>query len=74
MPIYIDEVAVKRPNLKIIIAHLGNPWIDETMLILNRNKNVYADISGLILNCFDEYWSKYYQEMIIKILKSPAKA
>ena len=44
MPIHIDEVACKRRNLKIIIAHLGNPWIDDTMMVLSRHKNVYADI------------------------------
>jgi uncharacterized protein len=26
-PIHIDDVAVSYPKLKIIIAHLGNPWL-----------------------------------------------
>ena len=67
-PEYIDEVAIKRPNLKIIIAHLGNPWINDTMVILNRNKNVYADIGGLVWNSFDGFWSKYYQHEIMKVI------
>ncbi len=68
-PEHIDEVAVKRPNLKIIIAHMGNPWINDAMVILNRNKNVYADISGLVPRTFDSYWKKYYEAEIIKVLK-----
>lgn len=68
-PEHIDELAVKRPNLKIIIAHLGNPWINDTMVILNRNKNVYSDISGLVPKTFDSFWKDYYSKEIIKILK-----
>jgi predicted TIM-barrel fold metal-dependent hydrolase len=68
-PEHIDELAVKRPNLKIIIAHLGNPWITDAMVILSRNENVYADISGLVWKSFDSFWKKYYQTEIIKVVK-----
>lgn len=68
-PEHIDDVAVNRPNLKIIIAHLGNPWINDTMVILNRNKNVYSDISGLVPKSFDPFWKKYYSDQIIRLLK-----
>ncbi len=47
-PLYVDDVAVKYPNLKIIMAHLGNPWIDEAALIISKHKNIYGDISGLL--------------------------
>ncbi len=69
MPIHVDDVAVKRPNLKIIIAHLGNPWINDTMVIMGRNKNVYSDISGLVPRTFDPFWKKYYSDQIIRLLK-----
>jgi uncharacterized protein len=68
-PEHIDDVAIKRPNLKIIIAHLGNPWINDTMVILNRHKNVYSDISGLVPKYFDSYWKNHYENEIIKVLK-----
>jgi len=48
-PIHIDEVATEYPDLKIIIAHLGNPWIWSTAEVIYKNPNVYADISGLII-------------------------
>lgn len=66
---HIDEVAVKRKKLKIVIAHLGNPWLTDTMEVLFRNENVYSDISGLFWEDFDEYWRKFYGAEIIKILK-----
>jgi predicted TIM-barrel fold metal-dependent hydrolase len=47
-PIYVDETAVRYPKLKIIICHLGNPWCAEAAMIIAKNKNVYADISGML--------------------------
>jgi predicted TIM-barrel fold metal-dependent hydrolase len=50
-PLAIDDVATDFPRLKIVIAHLGNPWLVDCAEVLYRNRNVYADISGLF---FDE--------------------
>ncbi len=48
-PLHIDEVATDWPNLKIVIAHMGNPWLLDCAEILYKNPNVYADISGLVV-------------------------
>ncbi len=48
-PINIDEVAADNPSLKIVIAHIGNPWLADCAELLYKNPNVYADISGLIV-------------------------
>ncbi|MBI4058621.1 amidohydrolase [Candidatus Microgenomates bacterium] len=45
-PLHIDEVANKFPDLKIVMAHFGNPWIVDTAAVILRNKNVYIDLSG----------------------------
>jgi predicted TIM-barrel fold metal-dependent hydrolase len=47
-PIYIDDVAVNFPELKILIAHLGNPWIRETAEVMSKNGNVFTDLSGIL--------------------------
>ncbi len=47
-PALLDEVARELPDLKIIVAHMGYPWIDECLALLNKQPNVYADISGLV--------------------------
>ncbi|MBU1204763.1 MAG: amidohydrolase family protein [Nanoarchaeota archaeon] len=48
-PIYIDDVAVKFPKLKILISHLGNPcWIKETAEVIYKNKNVFTDFCGTL--------------------------
>lgn len=46
-PILLEEVALQFPNLKMVIAHLGHPWIDETLVLIRKQPNVYADISAL---------------------------
>jgi uncharacterized protein len=46
-PILIDAVARRFPGLKIIIAHLGHPWEGETIAVIRKHPNVYADVSAL---------------------------
>ncbi|HEY6885382.1 MAG TPA: amidohydrolase family protein [Nitrososphaeraceae archaeon] len=51
-PLNIDDIAVDNPELRIIMCHLGNPWIVDCQEILYKNKNIYADISGLFIGNF----------------------
>lgn len=47
LPLSIDEVAVDFPKTIFIIAHLGNPWIEDAAAVVYKNPNVYCDLSGL---------------------------
>jgi len=46
-PTFIDDVVVDFPDLPIIIAHAGYPWVDETIMVGLYAENVYVDISTL---------------------------
>lgn len=46
-PVHFDKVAVDFPDLKMILAHLGHPWEGETIAVIRRHSNVYADLSAL---------------------------
>ena len=47
-PIYVDDVAVDFPKLKILLAHGGRPlWMDTAFFLIRRHANVYLDISGI---------------------------
>jgi len=47
-PVYLDDVAVDFPKLKILMAHGGRPlWMDTAFFLLRRHANVYLDISGI---------------------------
>jgi predicted TIM-barrel fold metal-dependent hydrolase len=45
-PMYVDEVAIDFPTLKINMSHTGYPWIDEWCSMIFRHPNVYGDISA----------------------------
>jgi predicted TIM-barrel fold metal-dependent hydrolase len=42
----IDELAADFPNLKIIMAHPGWPWVEETTAVALHKGNVYWEMSG----------------------------
>ncbi|WP_343702584.1 amidohydrolase family protein [Chitinophaga sp.] len=46
-PAHFDAVAVDFPGLKMVLAHLGHPWEGETIAVIRRHENVYADLSAL---------------------------
>src|SRR6185437_1122008 len=47
-PIYLDDVAVDFPKLRILMAHGGRPiWMQTAFFLLRRHRNVHLDISGI---------------------------
>lgn len=47
-PVLFDEVAREFPQLRIVIARLGHPWVDQTVVLLGKHANIYADVAGLL--------------------------
>jgi hypothetical protein len=67
----LDEVARTFPRLPIIIAQLGQPWIDETICLLGKHHNVFADISGTLSHTWQAYTalvSAHQNQVIDKLL------
>ncbi len=57
-PMYVDDLAVDFPDLKIVLAHPSFPWQEEALSIANHKPNVYIDLSG---------WSpKYFPPILIQ--------
>lgn len=48
-PKLIDEVAVDFPETKFVLAHFGNPWLTDAAEVVYKNKNVWADLSGVLI-------------------------
>lgn len=48
-PIYLDHIARLFPQLRIIGAHLGNPWYEEATMSARWNANLWFDLSGSTL-------------------------
>jgi uncharacterized protein len=49
-PLEMDEVAVRFRDVRFILCHLGNPWVEELAEVVYKNVNVYTDTSGLLAN------------------------
>ena len=47
LPRHIDPVAIRFPEVKIIMAHLGHPFEGECVAVARKHPNVYTDISAL---------------------------
>jgi len=45
-PMLVEPVALRYPDLKIILGHCGFPWPWETWSLVVRHANVYVDISA----------------------------
>ena len=64
-PMYMDDVAVDFPDLKIILAHPSFPWQEEALAVAQHKPNVYIDLSG---------WSpKYFPEIFVRYCNSILK-
>jgi uncharacterized protein len=59
-PYLLDDVAAKFPDLKIVVAHVGWPWVDECMALIAKWDNVHADMA---------YWGWFGAEKVLRTVK-----
>ena len=58
-PLLMDEIAIRYPDLKIIMAHVGHPWQVDTCVVIRKHPNVYADVSA---NFYRPY--SFWEQMV----------
>jgi predicted TIM-barrel fold metal-dependent hydrolase len=61
MPYLLDDVAARFPELKVVVAHMGWPWVDECMALIAKWENFHADIA---------YWGWFEPEFVLRKLKT----
>src|SRR5437870_967566 len=57
LPRHLDRVAIRFPDVTIILAHLGHPYEGECVATIRKHPNVYADLSALHYRPFQLYHS-----------------
>jgi predicted TIM-barrel fold metal-dependent hydrolase len=70
-PYLLDEVAREFPDLKIIIANMGVPFVEQTISMISKHQNVYADLTIKPRNVWQTYntvVAAYEQEVMDKLL------
>lgn len=48
-PLTLDEVAVKHREVNFMMAHFGDPWVLDGAEVVYKNRNMFADLSGLMV-------------------------
>jgi len=61
-PILLDDIALYFPELKLIGAHTGWPWVEELIALAWKHPNVYICVSG--------HAPKYWDAKLVKFLNS----
>ncbi len=54
-PLLLDRVGRAFPRLRMIVAHLGQPMMQDTVMLMRKNENVFADLSAR----FHRRWQLY---------------
>jgi hypothetical protein len=63
-PIHVEPIALKYPDLTMVMAHMGHPWYEECVIVARKQPNVFCEVSALsyrpwqyynILMCAQEY-------------------
>lgn len=57
LPRLLDDVAIRFPNVRIILAHISHPYEGECVVTIRKHPNVYADCSALHYRPFQLYHS-----------------
>lgn len=47
-PLALDEAAADHPDVRFVMCHFGNPFLESAAAVLVKNPNVSADLSGLL--------------------------
>jgi predicted TIM-barrel fold metal-dependent hydrolase len=61
-PILLDRIAIYFPDLKLVCAHTGWPWVEEAIAIASKHPNVYLGTSA--------YAPKYWKPEMVQFLNS----
>jgi predicted TIM-barrel fold metal-dependent hydrolase len=70
-PFLLDEVARTFPELKIIVGNMGFPFYEQTLCLLAKHKNVFADLSvkpGNAWQIYNVVISAFEQGVMDKLL------
>ena len=54
-PVLLEDTAHQFPDLNMIIAHMGHPWEVETIVLIRKQPNIFADISALFYRPWQFY-------------------
>lgn len=63
-PVQFEEVAIRYPDLRMNLAHMGFPWVTETAAIILKYPNVYADTAGCYMDCPEQFFDQIFKKQM----------
>jgi hypothetical protein len=54
-PAQLEDVAMAHPDLMMVIAHMGHPWVEDTVVLIRKQPNIYSDVSALYYRPWQYY-------------------
>src|SRR5205814_3386733 len=67
-------VAVDHPDVRFVLAHLGNPWLIDAAEVVYKNVNVWTDLSGLTIGSGVAFSDEERQEMLHETIAAVRRA
>lgn len=65
-PIYLDQVALDFPELRIVAGHIGYPWTEEAIAVATKHENVFIDTSA--------YTVKRYPSTLVEFMRAHGRS
>lgn len=65
-PLWVDDVAVDFPDMRIILAHPSFPWTETSLSIATHKPNVWVDMSGWSPKYFPPIFVHYANTILKK--------
>ena len=69
-PEIYDDIARKRPKLKICLAHMGWPWLWDAVAVAIRNPNVYLDTAGTFVGSPMEHMRQITSTLSSRVIEN----
>ncbi|MBQ7797233.1 MAG: amidohydrolase family protein [Lachnospiraceae bacterium] len=69
-PLTMDEAAVRHKEVQFVMCHFGNPWLMDAAAVVDKNENVAADLSGILVGKVDVPALMKRQRLYLEALKT----
>lgn len=53
--IHVEPVALRYPDLTMVLAHMGHPWFGDCIAVVRKQPNVFCEISALFYRPWQYY-------------------
>jgi predicted TIM-barrel fold metal-dependent hydrolase len=53
--IHVEPVALRYPDLTMVLAHMGHPWSDDCIAVVRKQPNVFCEVSAIFYRPWQYY-------------------